>query len=378
MSRIKIVHVITDTNIGGAGKVLENYLSCFDREKFDICVVLPRKSTLAGILKKTQATVVAFDGLKGKSIDIFSIVPMIRLFKKLKPDIVHTHASFTSRIAARLYGKCRIVYTRHCVYPPSGLMKSLPGKIAGRMVSALFSDAVIAISPAAAQNLRDTGISKRRIHVMMNGTAPLKQLTPDEKENIREKYKIAKEDRVAGTVSRLEPDKGLQYFIEAARICLNENKCIKFIISGSGSMEKELKDMSADMEGSMIFTGFLDDVSETVNIIDVFVNASYGTEASSISILEAMSLGKPVVATNYGGNPYQVADGETGLIVPVKDSGAIAKAILKLLSDRNAYDRLSENAAREYNMKYTADAMSRNIEKIYIELAGTRRKRRAL
>ncbi|MFO7611755.1 MAG: glycosyltransferase family 4 protein [Clostridia bacterium] len=378
MSRIKIVHVITDTNIGGAGKVLENYLSCFDREKFDICVVLPRKSTLAGILKKTHATVVAFDGLKGKSLDIFSIFPMIRLFKKLKPDIVHTHASFTSRIAARMYGKCRIVYTRHCVYPPSVLMKSLPGKIAGRIASAVFSDAVIAISPAAAQNLVDTGISKKRIRVMMNGAEPLKQLSPDEKEAIRGKYGIAKEDRVAGTLSRLEPDKGLQYFIEAARICIAGNNRIKFIVSGSGSMEKKLKDMGADMEGDLIFTGFLDDVSEVVNIIDVFVNASYGTEASSISILEAMSLGKPVVATNYGGNPYQVSDGETGLIVPVKDSAAIAQAILKILSDRQEYDRLSENAAREYNMKYTAHAMCRNIEKIYIELAGKRRKRDAL
>lgn len=370
MGRIRIVNIITDTNIGGAGKVLQNYLAHYNREVFEVTVVLPAGSPLADLLEGYEARIISFEKLSGKSIDIGSIIPILRLLKILRPDIVHTHASLSSRIAARLYGKCKIIYTRHCVYPPSAFMTSGIGRMLGRTTAKLFSNRVIAISEATKENLMNTGVPESMISVMMNGVEPLTVLNDDEKTAVCEKYKINSGQKVAGMIGRLEPVKGHKYFIQGAKLCLDQGLDMMFIIAGSGGIEAELRQMTDNLNiaDRVIFTGFLEDVAPVMNILDIFVNASYGTEASSLAMLEAMSLGKPVVATDYGGNPYQVKEGKTGFLVPIKDSDALAEVIVSILTDGNKYKQFSKNALADYNKNYTASNMTRIIEKMYMEL----------
>lgn len=367
MDKTRVVNIITDNNIGGAGKVLQNYLTHYNKHEFDILVVLPRKSALKDVLEKCGASVVAFDKLTEKSMDIKSIMPMKNLLKRLNPDIVHTHASLSSRIAARLYGKCKIVYTRHCAYPPSNFMKSALGKFIGKIVARLFSDRVIAISKAVEENLTDMGVPEKMITVMMNGVEPLRELSDQEKAELRLGYGIAEDEKTAGMIGRLEAVKGHEYFIKAIKQCNENDLNIKGLIVGTGGIEDELKKLAADLgiEDKIIFTGFLDDVAPVVNITDIFVNASYGTEASSLAMLEAMSLGKPVVATNYGGNPYQVKQGKTGLLVQIKQSDYLSDAIIQLLSVSDTYNQFSTNVKADYTGHYTASVMARNIEKVY-------------
>jgi len=370
MNKLKIVNVITDTNIGGAGKVLQNYLSHYDKDKFDVSVVLPAGSPLETHLDGYGATIIPFDKLIGKSMDIKSIFPMRRLLKELKPDIVHTHASLSARISARLVGKSKIIYTRHCAYPSSAFMTSGPGRLIGRITAKLFSDKVIAISEAVKENLTETGVPESMIKVMMNGVEPMTILNDNEKSAVRKNYNIDTGEKVAGMVGRLEPVKGHEFFIKAAKKCIDKGIKIKFIIAGSGGIETDLKELAENLgiSDKVIFTGFLDDVSTVVNIMDVFVNASYGTEASSIAMLEAMSLGKPVIATNYGGNPYQVRNGETGVLVPIKDETALSDAITQLLDDEKTYKKFSEETIIEYKKNYTAAIMAHTIEETYTRL----------
>ena len=112
----------------------------------------------------------------------------------------------------------------------------------------------------------------------------------------------------------------------------------------------------------------MNDVSRAVNISDVVVNASYGTEASSLAIIEAMSLGKPVIASDYGGNPYQVEDKFTGLIVPARDEIKLAEAMIYLRSDSTTYKSMSMHSIESYRSKFTAAIMADNIEEIYRKL----------
>ena len=367
MVKTRVVHIITDTNIGGAGKVLQNYLTHHDKHKYDVLVVLPKESSLADILENRGASIIRFDKLAGKSMDFKSIFPMHALFKRVKPDIVHTHASLSSRIAAKLYGKCKIIYTRHCAYPPSAFMISSFGRIVGRIVAKIFTDRVIAISNAVKKNLTETGVPKEMITTMMNGVDPLQKLTDIEKSELCAKYGILENEKTAGMIGRLEPVKGHEYFIRAVKKCNDNGLSIKGLIAGTGGIEEELGCLADELgiRGKIIFTGFLDDVAPVVNILDVFVNASYGTEASSLAMLEAMSLGKPVVATDYGGNPYQVKSGKTGLLVPVKDADILSDAIIQILSNSDTYKTFSANAELEYNQHYTAAIMAQNIEKVY-------------
>ncbi len=367
MIKTRVVQIITDTNIGGAGKVLQNYFAHHDKHKYDVLAVLPKESPLGDFLEGYGVSLIRFEKLSGKSMDFKTIIPMHGLLKRLKPDIVHTHASFSSRIAAKLYGKCKIIYTRHCAYPPSEFTKSPIGRLIGRIIAKLFADRVISISKAVKENLTETGVPEKMISVMMNGVDPLKELNAQKKASVRERYGILQTEKVAGMIGRLEPVKGHEFFIRAIKECNDNGLNIKGLIAGAGGSEKALKQLAGDIGISdrIIFTGFLDDVAPVVNILDVFVNASYGTEASSLAMLEAMSLGKPVVATNYGGNPYQVKPGRTGLLVPVKDADYLSDAIIRILNDDETYAEYSKNAKNEYNEHYTAEIMARNIEKVY-------------
>ncbi|MDX1358982.1 MAG: glycosyltransferase family 4 protein, partial [Clostridia bacterium] len=230
----------------------------------------------------------------------------------------------------------------------------------------------IAISPAAKDNLMEMGVPEGKITVFMNGVEPLKRISGEEIEKARDKYGIRPGEKVAGMVGRLETFKGHEYFIRAAKLCRDRGVKIKFMIVGNGWIENKLRQMARD-EGvgdEVIFTGFMMDVTPVVNIFDVLVNASYGTEASSLAMLEAMSLGKPVVATDYGGNPFQVKDGETGIIIPKKDESALADALIDLMSDDDKYNRFASNTIEEYNKRFTAEVMCRNIESVYEKLTG--------
>ena len=162
------------------------------------------------------------------------------------------------------------------------------------------------------------------------------------------------------------------YFIEAADMILKTEKSVKFFIAGTGSYESALKEKakSLGLEENVIFTGFIDDVDKLMNITDIQVNASYGTEATSLALLEGMSIGVPAVVSDFGGNPGVVKDGVNGLVVPKQSSAALAKGILKLLTDEEAYAKMSDGAVRIFNKTFTAKAMTRNTEDLYIKVIG--------
>ena len=110
---IKVLNIISDTNIGGAGRVLLNYAKYRDREKFDMSVILPSGSMLTQPLRQLSAEVYEIDAMADRSFDREAVGMLKELIRKIDPDIVHTHGSLSGRIAARACGK-KIVYTRHC------------------------------------------------------------------------------------------------------------------------------------------------------------------------------------------------------------------------------------------------------------------------
>ncbi len=365
MSKTRVVNIITDLNIGGAGKVLQNFYSNCSHEDFEHWVIVPKGSLLIEILRDKGIRVVAFEHLEAKSFSLKSIGPLTRLLKKIKPDIVHTHACLSGRIAASLCRNVVVMYTRHCVYEPHPIAKSFIGRALGWVVFSLFSDRAIAITPASMKNLTSTGIPGNKVDVLMNGTEPLRRMTEKSLLETRNNYGIAEDEFVFTMLGRLEEIKGHRYFIKAAKIVSEKEPRARFLIAGEGNTVNELKKMAMDMGDRIIFAGFIKDVYKIVNITDVLVNASYGTEASSLAIIEAMSLGKPMIASDYGENPYQVEDNVTGLIIPQKDETALADAMLKLMKDKNIYEQMSIKSVEVFRERFTAAIMAANIEDIY-------------
>ena len=154
---IRVLQIISDTNIGGGGHSLLNYLRYRDRERVEVLVVMPRRSALKPAVEELGVEVAEIDAMADKSLD-WKAIPLLRqLIHSWKPDLVHTHGSLSGRIAARLCG-VRVLYTKHCAFPPSKLQTSPPGRLAGRILDWALSDGVVAVGPSAEENLTSTGI----------------------------------------------------------------------------------------------------------------------------------------------------------------------------------------------------------------------------
>ena len=134
---------------------------------------------------------------------------------------------------------------------------------------------------------------------------------------------------------------------------LKEIPNVKFLIVGNGSLENSLKETVAryNLQEHVIFTGFVTDTTELLNAVDINVNASE-SEAMSLSVLEAMSLGKPSIATKAGGNCELITDGSDGLLIGYADSMSMALAMLRLICNRPLSAELGQNAYQKYCQNY--------------------------
>ena len=370
MEKRKIIEVSSDTNIGGAGKCLIALLENFDYDKYEVKVILPPDSLLKPQIEALGIEVIEVNGIAEKSLDLGSIHRLRKVFKQEKPDLVHTHASMSARIAAKR-AHAKVVYTRHSVFPQSKRLTTFPGKQINGYINNRYADGIIAVAEAAKDNLTETGVDEGRIRVILNGVKALSPVDADEKRANRLRFGVTDEnDRVVSIVARLEDIKGHDYFIEAADMLLRNGLKAKFLIAGTGSYEEALKKKVRELglDGDVLFTGFISDVDKLMSITDVQVNASYGTEATSLALLEGMSLGIPAVVSDFGGNPGVIKNNENGFVVPKLNSAAIAVGVKKLLEDDELYSRMSKRCHEIFDTTFTAAAMTRNTEALYDQL----------
>ncbi len=368
---IQVLHFISDSNIGGAGRLLLHCLRYFDREKLDVAVVLPRGSALIPAIAETATRYIETDFCRDLSREKGAVAAFRRIIREEKPHIVHTHSAFDARLAAYLCGVKSRIYTRHSVFEPSRRLTTFPGKQISGLVNNTLATRIIAVADAAADNLTATGVRADKITVILNGVEPLTRSSAQECTALRKSLGIGENDFVCGISARMEPYKGHADLLAAAKQVLAQRPDVKFLLMGTGSAEADVRRQAAEMglDESVIFTGFCSDVVPYYSIMDLSLNCSYGTEATSLALLEAMSLGLPTAATRFGGNPGVVADGENGILTPVRDPAAMAEAILRIAGDAALYERLSAGAKRIYAERFPAAAMTRQIETVYYEEA---------
>lgn len=368
MKKTKVLNIISDTNIGGAGKCVITYCNNYSKDKYDIVVVIPKGSLLKEQLEKTKVEIIEIDGLKDKSLDIPAIAKIKKIIKEEKPDIVHTHASLSARIAARQCKIKKIVYTKHCDFPSGSLYKYKIVKKLNGYVNGKLADKIIATSEMARENLIKQGINEDKITVILNGVAKLNKISEESKKEVKEKYNIDKNIKIVGYLARIEELKGHKYFIEAIKIINDKYKNkYRFLIMGSGAYEEEAKSLveSLELNEVVTFTGFITDVEKMLNIVDLQINASYLSETTNLALLEGMSLGIPTVATKCGGTPKMIENGENGYLVEKADSKSLAEGILKVFENPEKYQYMKQKSIEIYEKKYTSKVYAENIEKVY-------------
>ena len=375
---LKVLEVSSDSNIGGAGKCILTFLKTFDRSRFSVGAVLPKDSLLKPEIAALDIPVYEMENLAEKSLDFRAVRALRRLFQKLKPDVVHTHASMSARFAAFSLG-IPVVYTRHSVFPPPAALTRFPGKQINGLVNNLTASKIIAVAEAAKDNLTDTGVSAKKIEVILNGVAALPEVSEEAVAMLEHTFGIAPGDKVAVMAARLNVVKGHTYFIKAAEILRSRGVDAKFLIAGTGEMEQDLKAQIKEkhLEDQVIMMGFVTDVAPLMQRMDVQVNCSFGTEATSLSLLEGMSLGKPAVVSDFGGNPGVIADGVNGFITPTHDAAALADRLEQLFCDAALYQTMAQNCRRIFEEKFTAAVNTRAIERVYESVADQKRKTKA-
>lgn len=378
-NKIKVVHVLTDTNVGGAGTLLYNTVACADHGHFEYVVVLPEGSRLAERMATLPCRVVSVKGGRDRSMDTLAIPEYVRLLHREKPDILHAHSALAARIAGRLARVPVCIQTRHCVFPLKQWQTNRAVRFAFRHGTRLLSDRVVAVAEAARDQLCEMGMRADDVEVIVNGVRPLRSCTLYELDELRARLGLRPDHFVIGMSARLESYKGQATLLRAAAVCLERSPDFRVLLIGDGSRLEDYRTLARELGigDKVIFTGFVEDVAPYYALMDVGVNASSGTETSSLALSEGMSIGVPAVASRYGGNPKMIVDGENGLLFDTGDHDELARAILRLYEDRELLARLSDGARRHYRERLTADGMVRHLESMYMRLLG-RGKRAAL
>ena len=370
---IKILHILSDTNIGGAGRLLYNLFMTVDKEKYEFVFVFPKDSALCELFRSKNAKIYEIECGRDVSFDIRASISVCRLIKKINPDIVHTHSSFYGRIGAKFASidTKNIVYTKHCVFDTPKYMDNKISKFIYGKLDDILSGRIVAVAESAKDELVKYGVNPSKIDVIINGTPPLTETTEDEKRELKKQLNIGEGLFIAGISARLEEYKGHKTIIEAAvKLKKDGIDDILFIILGSGSYEKFLKEYVEKMnvEDRVLFLGFKDEVYPYVNIFDVNLNSSVGTETSSLAISEGLSIGKVIIASDFGGNPNMVINGKTGYLFKKSDASELAERIKKLKQNPALLKQMSENAKEDYRLRFSAHIMAEQYEKFYKEI----------
>ncbi len=358
---IKVMHVLTDTNIGGAGIYLANYLASYSKDKFDITVLLPENAKIEARLKDTGAKIIHAKGMEDKSFSVKAVTETIKIIKEEKPDMVHTHASLSARIAAFLRGVPSL-NTRHCIEEK----KAFPKNIIYRFINNLLSCKVIAVSKAVHDNLLEDGIKKEKVNVIYNGIEPLKKYSQEEKIRVKKELGIPEKAKAVGLVARLEEVKNPLSFVKAAKKICQTRDDIYFVLTGDGSLRNKVRS-ECKGEKQIILAGYREDIENIYNALDIITLTSI-SEALSISLLEAMSIGLGAISTSSGGPCEIIQNGVNGIITDINDDKGLADAIVTLVDNPDMLNEFGKKGEETVLRKFGIAEMVTKTEDLYEEI----------
>lgn len=387
----KIVHIITRLDKGGSAQNTLLTVLGTDTKKYD--VLLFKGPTVESRMSQDENASVMADLQKAqlKRIKLVTIPLLVRrinpaydagaliylflLLIKEKPAIVHTHTSkagFLGRLAAKLARVPIIVHTPHghVFFGYFGPLKTqifiLLEKYAARI-----TNRIVALTKGEKEDYKFYKIAPEDKIIIINSGVELeniKDLSLEERQNLKRQLGIPERSFVVGTAGRLEPVKGPEFLLEAAKDILSNYPQTYFVFAGDGPLRQRLERKAYELgiNTNMRFLGWRNDVTRVISIYDIFIFPSLN-EGMGRVLVEAMALGKPVVASNVGGIPDLVTHGKTGFLVPPRDPGQLARYIQVLMEDEGKRKRMGQGG-KEMALNFKKEIMVEKIAELYDEL----------
>jgi len=350
-TRIRVVELLASGSNGGAQEHLFNLVTRIDRERYDVSIVSLTAGSAIRRLERTGIPVCVVDEPEGEA----AIQAVATHLAAVGADVVHAHMYRAEVIATqaawRLAGlghhRPYIVSTVHSSRIRSDEDRALLRRLTPKI------DQLIAVSKAIVRKIEDEGRVGAPVTLIYNGVDLQRYVDQEACCTLHEEYDIPDGAPIVGVVARLEPEKGHPTLLEAWPRVLERVPNAHLLIVGEGSRREALESQALDLglmqrqasqtetdlaavrrttPDSVTFTGRRDDIPSVTAALDVAVLPSY-REAQGLSILEAMALSRPVVASNVGGIPEMIENGESGLLVAPHDPAALGDAIARLLTD---------------------------------------------
>jgi len=373
MSRIKVLEMIDQPFLGGGQISLLSLAKGLDKDKFEVLAASGEGGPLVDELGKLGIPHIPIDFRKSSGPG--AVARIVTALEGVSIDVLHTHggvAGLYGRLAAKKAGIPEVVHTLHGIHYlhyRNPLLKWAFIVLERRLSRS--TDAVIFVSQAdlkKGMKLRLAPAGKARL--IRNGVDPAVMIPGFDRAAKTNEFGSAGRPLVVA-VSRLHRQKGLKHLLRAVPLIREEVPAVKVMIVGGGPLESRLASEVGRLRigESVALLGERKDAHEVLAIADVFVLPSLW-EGLPYVLIEAATLGKPIVATDIDGVREVVQNGETGILVPPGDPGRLAAALILLLRDRDLAGRLGERAKRHIPPAFSLERMLRETEALYVDVFG--------
>jgi glycosyltransferase involved in cell wall biosynthesis len=363
--RVRVVEILATGTNGGAQEHVFGLMSRLDATHYEASVVSLSAGSAVRKLQRHGFDVTVID----EPDDDAAIRALAAHLAVVQPDVIHTHmyrADVVGTRAAIALGESGlrrpyVVSTVHSSRVRSHEDRELIRSLTPEM------DQLIAVSKSIERKIADEHRTGAPVRLIYNGV-DLQRYDHQGACTLHAEYGLERGSRIVGVVARLEPEKGHQTLIEAWPHVLREVPDAYLLIVGEGSRRDYLEQWAAahKVAHRVVFTGRRDDIPAVTAALDVAVLPSW-REAQGLSILEAMALSRPVVASDVGGIPEMIEDGVTGLLVEHDNPVALAAAIVRLLKDPGYAAAIAKAGHDLVHDRFCIELMVKAIEQIYDE-----------
>jgi glycosyltransferase involved in cell wall biosynthesis len=378
---LRVVHVITGLNTGGAETMLLRLLTHTDRERFDSLVV---SMTDVGPIGERIAAL----GVPVRALGMQRGVPnpagvgrLARLLRAVRPDVVQTwmyQADLVGGLAAKAAGGAPVVWGIHSTDLDPAQITRLKRATVRACVAAshVLPTRIACCSESSLVSHAALGYVREKMLVIPNGADPVAFAPdPDARRSVRAELGVAPDTPLVGHVARFDPAKDHRTLVRAAALLLERMPDVAFVLCGD-AVTAENRELAgwideAGIAPSVHLLGRRSDIPRLTSGVDLATSSSSYGEAWPLAVGEAMACGVPCVVTDIGDSPVIV--GDTGLTVPPRDPAALAGAWHRILSlDREERARLGAAARRRIEEHFSLQSAVASYERVYAELAGAR------
>ena len=375
MAPIRVGFVLHVMDVAGAETLVNETIRRLGSRIDPVVFCLDRVGVIGERLLADGIPVIAYGRRPG--LDISVSRRMARDIRARHVQILHAHQYtpfFYAAIAAQMVRpRPRVIFTEHGRHYPD--VVSARRRWLNRLVFDHLADDVNAVCQFSATSLatRD-GFRGERVHVIANGVDLPKYATTSDVAGLRSRLGLNPTRKYIACVARFHPVKDHRTLIAAFGRVAGHRSDVDLLLVGDGPLRADLAGQCRELnlEGRIHFLGIRDDVADLLQAADVFALTSV-SEAASITLLEAMATGLPVVVTDVGGNPEIVRNGVDGLLAPRGNAEAIAMALARILDDPALGRGLGASAAARVKSTFLLDQTVDKYYELYAFHAGIRR-----